>query len=200
MKKIKFNDLIFNRKDLIMDGDDENKSILAKISAIDDEIEKKRQSPFVNPEIPKLEEKKMQLIHKLKLLEHEEKLSEVRAKEYAFEKLRRKEDEKIQIQSSIEPSLSGILTVPSSNDANKNKTNSDIIDQDDFIDKFKTACEKRHLVKGKTIPAVVLHNIGLELCPSDMPSKEEFKDKNPMYHKLRQYASLTGYKKKRKQT
>ena len=30
-----------------------------------------------------------------------------------------------------------------------------------------------------------------------MPFKEEFKDKNPMYHKMRQYASLTGYKKKR---
>ncbi len=72
------------------------------------------------------------------------------------------------------------------------------IDQDYDIDKFIKSCEKRKLVKKKSIPANILYEIGKEIYPDEMPkSQSAFKDGNKFYHKLRTNASLTGYKKTR---
>jgi hypothetical protein len=72
------------------------------------------------------------------------------------------------------------------------------VDQDDMIDKFRAACEKRNLAKYKTIPSEVLHTISKEVGFKDLPTLKQFKNGNPAYHEARQYASLTQYAKKRK--
>jgi hypothetical protein len=73
-----------------------------------------------------------------------------------------------------------------------------VIDQDDIIDKFRKACEERNLEKGKTIPQETLFEIGQEIMPSKVGKVEDFKDGSEVYHHLRQYASVEGYKKKQK--
>ncbi len=73
------------------------------------------------------------------------------------------------------------------------------VDQVDFIDKFRAACRDKKLTKGNSIPVEVLYQIGKEICFNEMPkSIKTFKDGNKIYHKLRQYASITEYKKGRK--
>ncbi len=81
-----------------------------------------------------------------------------------------------------------------------NEKKQQTIDQDDLIDKFRNACLRINLVKGKTIPPEILYKIGIDICPNGMPSQKKFKSGNKLYHKLRQYASLTEYKKKKEIT
>jgi hypothetical protein len=75
-----------------------------------------------------------------------------------------------------------------------------LIDQDNYIDKFKNACVKRNLVKGKTIPVDILYDIAVEIGMKNMLPKKKFKDGNANYAKARVYAAETNYKKKRRKT
>lgn len=69
-------------------------------------------------------------------------------------------------------------------------------DQDSLIDKFKAQCIERTLIKGKTIKKNTLYDIGVSL-KLPLPERDKFKAGEKYYQELREYASRTGYSKKR---
>lgn len=65
--------------------------------------------------------------------------------------------------------------------------------QDSFVERFLQAASDFGRIKHKTIPTPILYDIGMRVCPKDMPKKKDFLPGSPMYRKLRKYASDAGY-------
>lgn len=69
-------------------------------------------------------------------------------------------------------------------------------DQDTLLEKFKLECQRRSLVKYKTIPPAILYEIA-KTIGMKVGKIEEFKAKEHNYQIARQYASLTKYSSKK---
>ncbi len=70
------------------------------------------------------------------------------------------------------------------------------LEQDTFIEKFQQECVRRKLVKGKTIPNLILYEI-TKAIGIKVGAYDTFKSGDKAYHEVREFASRFGYKRKK---
>jgi hypothetical protein len=81
---------------------------------------------------------------------------------------------------------------------NEQRKQNQKIEQDLIIEKFGNYFRQYDLVKGKSIPNEILHEISMKILSATPKELENFKTGDSTYQVARQYASVLGYKRKRR--